>query len=386
MKVKLLLKNVGSLPLNIYKDMKLEDLTGLEDRLRGDLSQYSEKDSKCVFNGLIPFPLLTISSSYREDEDIEVIDEYNQPLGLLCFCKSLDEESLENLDSITDAQYIAYIYEVGRDSFELNLPFRFQKNYFVVYEHRYEEYVTKYMEYASLWGGFVHANDVETEHDRAYTFKPSFIKAHSSLAFPTQYHAKKCFRSAEQPYAFERFLQLYHLLELIYDWDFINRLKGLDDDLTDLGIWLKKYSTRDDIDRLKSIFKVRYEEGKLDVESISNSLNEGFPCYLDEAKKIFFEFGKGSNPYKDNMPNFDGFIRGGGFAAENIQRYLGNNFTGRKRDEFVIDVAAYWIYRVRCCIAHNKIGEYVMSHEDEEFVARFAEPLLRTVLLQVFKQ
>jgi hypothetical protein len=174
------------------------------------------------------------------------------------------------------------------------------------------------------------------------------------------------------------------LLELIYDWDFINRLRELDDNLTDLGMWLKKYSTRDDIDRLNLIFKARYEEGKLDIEVISHSLDKILPNYLNEAKKIFFEFGKSSNPYKDNLIDFEDFMRGGGFTS-NISS-LGQRFSGNKCDEFIISITAYWIYRVRCCIAHNKIGEYVMAHSDEEFVARFAEPLLRTILLQVFKE
>ena len=50
----------------------------------------------------------------------------------------------------------------------------------------------------------------------------------------------------------------------------------------------------------------------------------------------------------------------------------------------IINIATYWIYRVRSSIAHSRIGEYVMSTSDEEFVVEIAEPLLRSVLVQVF--
>ncbi|NES18002.1 MAG: hypothetical protein F6K41_03525 [Symploca sp. SIO3E6] len=55
-----------------------------------------------------------------------------------------------------------------------------------------------------------------------------------------------------------------------------------------------------------------------------------------------------------------------------------------KYETIIIKIAAYWIYRVRSCIAHNRIGEYIMLPEDEEFIVEFAEPLLREVLYQVF--
>ena len=364
--------------------MNFEDLANSEDLIRGDYSQYSEKNGICTFKGLVPLPLVVVSKAYKEDEDIEVLDEDNQPLGFLCFCKSL---GTVDLNSITDAQYISYICEIDRDSFELSLPFRFQKDYFVVYENRYEEYISKYMKHSSLWGGFVHLADIENHCSEAYSFKPSFIKAQSNLKFPTQYHAEKCSRSAVQPYAFERFLQLYHLLELIYDWDFINKLKLLDEDLTNLGMWLRKYSNNNkDIERLNLIFKARFDEGKLNIDEIASSLNKIYPSYLSEARTIFFEFGKESNPYNDNMTSFEELMSRGGFLRSNATSSEVKGITEGNYDVIVMKVSAYWIYRVRCCIAHNKIGEYVMSNRDEKFVAGFAEPLLRTILLQVFKQ
>jgi hypothetical protein len=365
--------------------MNFEDLEDFQERLRGGISQYSQRDGICLFKELIPLQLLTVSSSYLGDEDIEVIDEDNQSLGFLCFCKNLSEESLNNLDSITDAQYISYIFEVSRENFNLSLPFRFEYNYFVVHLSRYEKYLERYMPYSTLWGGYAHRDNMETSYGSAYTFKPNFIQACAGIRFPTQYHQEKCFRSTEQPYAFERFLHLYHLLELIYDWEFINKLRSLGDDLTGLGSWLQKYNSKTDLERLNLILKDRYDEDRFNIELISSFLSKIYPDYLNQAEKIFFEFGKSSNPYKKDWQPFRNFVVGG-FTESNLSSLINRNFTGIQYDKFIIEIAAYWIYRVRCCIAHNKIGEYVMSHEDEEFVAKFAEPLLRLILIQVFKE
>lgn len=62
-----------------------------------------------------------------------------------------------------------------------------------------------------------------------------------------------------------------------------------------------------------------------------------------------------------------------------------NIVTEDKHSEFILRIVSYWIYRVRCSIAHNKIGEYLLSWEDEEFLVKFAEPLLLEVLKQFYK-
>ena len=79
----------------------------------------------------------------------------------------------------------------------------------------------------------------------------------------------------------------------------------------------------------------------------------------------------------------------GGFSRTNTKENNPNNIQGitnKGYDNLVIEFSAYCIYRVRCCISHNRIGEYVMSNDDEGFVVEFAEPLLREVLCQIFSQ
>lgn len=45
---------------------------------------------------------------------------------------------------------------------------------------------------------------------------------------------------------------------------------------------------------------------------------------------------------------------------------------------------AYLIYRVRCSIAHSRIGEHILTQSDEEFVANVAEPLLKSLLIEIY--
>jgi hypothetical protein len=52
-------------------------------------------------------------------------------------------------------------------------------------------------------------------------------------------------------------------------------------------------------------------------------------------------------------------------------------------DKLILETAAYWVFRVRCCIAHHRIGEYLLTQLDEEFVVEFAEPLLLGVLRSI---
>ena len=78
------------------------------------------------------------------------------------------------------------------------------------------------------------------------------------------------------------------------------------------------------------------------------------------------------------------------FSKQNlIDNNLISNKANRSNEEYsklIIDIAVYWIYRIRCSIAHNRIGEYVMSIDDEEFVVNVVEPLLKEVLIQLFKK
>jgi hypothetical protein len=361
--------------------MRYNDLTEFSD-LPYDITQFSEHDGICTLNGMIPIPVDAVSFSYAGDEDIEIYDERGNYLGVLCICKTITGINIENL---TEARYIAFINEIDKDSFRfLELPYKFIKNYLVIDVCEYDDYKNKYMDSAPIWGGFFHSN-AESNLQEAYRFKPSQLIARPGIELPTRYHKESSMRSVVQPYAFERFLKLYHLLELIFDWKLVEKIKSLNDDLQGIGQLLNQYSNTKEFERLKILLKDKDKEGRLDVDKIANCLNRiKSSNYLAKGIEIFFDYGKEGNPYK--IDPFVDLMNRGGFTRSNSRDKSIKGISENNYDDLVINFSAYCIYRVRCCTAHNRIGEYVMSNDDEGFVVEFAEPLLREVLCQIFSE
>ncbi len=366
--------------------MKYDDLKELDDTdLPYDITHFSEHDGICTLNGMIPISVDAVSFSYESDEDIEIYDERDNFLGVLCICKSITDI---NIVSLTEARYIAYIHEVDKNTFKQGLPYKFTKNYLVIDVCEYDDYKNKYMDSAPIWGGFFHSN-AESSLPEAYRFQPSKLIARPRIILPTDYHKESCIRSVVQPYAFERFLKLYHLLELIFDWNLVQEIKTLNDDLQGIARLLNEYSGNNELERLKVLLKRKCDDNKK-LDKIADCLNKiNSPDYLDKGMKIFFDYSKSGNPYKiSNITPFSDLMSQGGFKRTNTKENNPNikGIANNTYDNLVIELSAYFIYRVRCCIAHNRIGEYVMSNDDEGFVVEFAEPLLREVLCQIFSQ
>jgi hypothetical protein len=110
-----------------------------------------------------------------------------------------------------------------------------------------------------------------------------------------------------------------------------------------------------------------------------------------QIQSIFFDFGKDGNPLDGKGTEFIRAIASSGFSPQIltdigiVNRNTNNALLVQRLEELAIRLSTYWIYRVRCSIAHSKIGEYVMTSRDEPFVALFAEPLLRCVLETTLK-
>jgi hypothetical protein len=123
-----------------------------------------------------------------------------------------------------------------------------------------------------------------------------------------------------------------------------------------------------------------------DINSIVRCLNK-VKGYKKVATELFFIFGKkNSNPLKD-ISNFEKFISSADpFSYLNCKKILGSNISTLENYKlFIRKLSVYWIYRIRCSIAHNKIGEYLMSLKDEKFVTDFGFPLLQEIISQCFK-
>lgn len=338
----------------------------------------------CALNNFIPLPLANVSTLYDRQPDtplvtaIDINDDRAQRLGTLYLLK--DKEV--NLASLADPHYVAYIHEVT--STEYGQPYRYKKDYFIVDRTRYKDYKAKYMDSAPIWGGFVHEPITITSFRNRNT--PGSLSAFE-VSLPSHYHVENGVKSVMQPFAFDRYLNLYHILELHFDIDIIEKIQSLSSgNLTKLGGYLTQYGTTKELIRLEAVIK---RKPPLDYQRIANlfSLLKVNPDYLARAKIIFFDFGRDSNPIKeDQEAKFDQIMGDrDGFIPDNCITKFGLVRNMNDYNQLVIKIAAYWIYRIRCCIAHNKIGEYIATSTDEEFVAMAIEPILREVLYQAFK-
>jgi len=344
---------------------------------------FTECDGICVTNGLVPLPLASDCQFHCADTssgvfDIPLNDEDGKALGFLCLCKKL---SMENgplqTSAITDAQFSAYVAEVN--AADIAIPFTFARDYIVLDVRRYTDYKSKYLASSPIWGGFYHyssASPLPPPHTRQY----ELITAVPGISLPTKYHSDSAVRSTTEPYGFGRFLKLYHLFELIYDWYVVKRIQELTDDIPGINLLLSSFSNTE-ISRLQHIVSDLCD-GIDNIALKLNTLNADVD-HLDRAKIIFFKYGKQTGILSDEQI-FAQFMKGGGFTLENVKKSDVKNVS---RDQvgyqkLVVEMAARWVYRVRCSIAHSKIGEHIMSEADERFVVEFAEPLLRELLCQ----
>lgn len=319
-------------------------------------------------NHLFAIPIEEISSFYKTDSDISIYDPQGNEIGFLCFTKELGTINWRNL---TENQFIAFLVEADFSSREDD--YVFLKNYLVLKDIYYEDYINKYKENSSIWGGFFHSSTLTSSN---YKKNISRIEM-QELKLANTIFKENAIRSVLQPFGHERFLKLYHLIELRFDLDVIKEIQNLNVDLNPekIGRIFSDYSQRE-IPRLKSII----ENNCQDINSLVSCLN-GINNYQDIAKDIFYKFGKEGNPLKEEIDFVN--VCPFGFSQQSL-RNQNINFQNN-HPKFIQQLVTYWIYRIRCSVAHNRIGEYILSNNQEEFLVEFAEPLLREVLKQCFK-
>lgn len=314
---------------------------------------------------------MVTSTEFDTASPMSVFDPSGDDIGTLTFTASMPSF---NLATLTNDQIVAYLTEI-EDVNLIGNDYKFTNNYLVIKPEHLENYLEKHFDTAPLWGRFSHLN---------YTggiYKSSVSEIHiKEISYPSTGNTSALLRQAvAQPFSAERFLKLYHVLETDFDYVMVTKLRDLDLSLDShkMGELINSFS-RNEYDRLLYLI----ENNIADLPALVASLDRVM-MYQSKAETIFYTFGKTTNPLKD-LNNFNAICSAGGFNQTNV----GANSPYRRLPEytnFVFKITAYWIYRVRCCIAHNKVGEYIFQPGDEAFIVEFAEPLLRTVLTQYLK-
>ncbi|MCH8535914.1 MAG: hypothetical protein LAT51_12645 [Flavobacteriaceae bacterium] len=329
-----------------------------------------EKWNLICIDGLAPIPIIP-SSSYDRSNNISVSYPSKIDIGKILF---LQGESVEDYDALLDEQRICFYKDHTGPITQSEYTF---KNDYLLLKSRYlTNYLKKYKKTAPIWGSFFHF-DLKPSINWEIKSSPETLTAIDDLRIDNELYFDNLFLSVTEPNPFTRFLKLYHLLELQFDIHTAELIRALLDSGNkerEISSKLRDYANKD-LNRLQSLLKERCS----DLESLCNKLNI-IESFETKAIEIFYISGRQSNPLKKS--DFLSVIElEEKFKKSNIDSLGGYNF-----QTLIPKLTAYWIYRIRSSIAHNKFGEYIMDTDDEDFIVNFAEPLLKEAVKQCFSK
>lgn len=333
-----------------------------------------DHDHYLEISGVGAFPVYAISSkSSRDTKSIDVNHEDGRDLGQLLLIKGTKLDSFYDLSA---AEFLAYLADVPRDKFG-ELGYIFSNDFLVTSDVGALEYDGELRATSDLWGGFSH-----------YPHQPSPVKpfisigANSKISVPSEHHSEAFARYTYAQNPFERFLRLYHCVELLFDTITVLKIKKLTADIRGLSQILSSHGGKE-VDRLIAISN----EFIYDHELLAQNLIK-VSGYQALAKKVFDDHSKDGNPIAPsaNPPRWTSVVSNlsaGRFTESDLKS---NGALKEKEDykAFISKLSAYWIYRVRCSIAHSRIGEFILTNSDAGFVEDFAEPLLLEFCSQIF--
>lgn len=314
------------------------------------------------------------SGLQKETEAVDIpITFENQEIGALCLLSNITTERA----AITD--YQASIYRLESFLFgEIHSEyFTFKKDYVVI---RYD-WINTYEEHkqtSAFWGEYRHQDAT----DAAAPLKniKTSISIEKNLNYRTKRHQEALSKYSVNTNLADKYLSLYHCLEIDFDHEVVKRIKNLnEDDLSQLGVFVKNLKL-DDIERLQIL-----------IASIPTTILESHIYELRKHKasavSIFYTFGKESNPMKEEYDFEQYIVNSPAISKEEFERIKRDKNKTTTIDptkdyqKFLVRICCYWVYRIRCCIAHNKLGEYhISSQEDLAFLRDFGEPLLKEVI------
>lgn len=332
----------------------------------------------CSVNGWVAIRVSYTSPRYKRG-DIHEIRFADRPKDRgLCFLLTTAGEGY--IYSAASAIFVAaFLTDVGvGDQGEVNAgTYRYKNDYVVIYHGLHGRYVADFRDSSHVWGGFYHA--ASPAHSASNW---SDVIAYPGLALPTAFHESEAFRANSDASALGRFLALYHLLELSFDYDLVEEIKALPHDLKRVGKLLASFD-HGELARLQRLVGKYWK----DEDSLSKALGRVFANGPDSQRlqELLFEYEKDGFPWrhKNDQVKFSDFLS---VAATSFSK---SSFSAKKLEwtvEALQKAVAFVVYRFRCAIAHASIGECVLSAADDAFVHQVGEPLLTDLLAKVFRR
>lgn len=298
-------------------------------------------------------------------------DESGIELGEIVY---LNKDEFFEVSGLTELHFSCFMIEVESEEITES-EYKFKFDYLKVKNENLVRYLTDYKEKSPIWGGFFHIDELPNNKFSKNISLPLIIASKDISLINDYKDILEQIVLESNP--FNRYLRLYHLLELQFDMHTAYRIKELLDsggNEKEISETLRDYG-KEDIERLKSLFKSKVDKTILEP-FLNNILN-----HKQTAINIFYYKEKDSNPLR-SVTKFEKLFTKTSVSQVNFDSIFGLNWYNDK----ILSSVAYWIYRVRNCIAHNKIGEYVIGKNDEDFVIEFAEPLIREIVKQCYKR
>ena len=339
-----------------------------------DINLLDEGSDFLIIGNYGVFPVKGVhSTTSRAGGFVDVALPDGSDLGSLVFTRG---RNIDSFSGLTLQEFLAYLVDVPANLFGSG-GYTISQDYFVSAAEMGHIYREFYFDTAPLWGGFSHLpppaiNEVVVEN----------LIAVSGIVTPSSHHIEAFSRYAHATSPLDRFLRLYHCVELLFDAITVFKIKALPQDIRGLSAILSDHESSE-MGRLKMISKNFIHN----PEKIAN-----FFCSLslhtDVAEKVFQDHSKKGNPIGPDGDSTRWSRLISQLEEEKISEQEWRTANVLKQNEdygsFVTTLASYWIYRVRCSIAHSRIGEYILEDSDQGFVVEFAEPLLLEFCRQVF--
>jgi hypothetical protein len=322
----------------------------------------------------------SLNSDFYSDSDVEIRGLTDELIGILCL---KDMENDQGIDEMTPFRYMSYLFDCD-SLFDISAysSYKFKKSYVLIEKSKYDDYLENYKDGSAIWGGFIH--DVGREV-RKFEY-PQVLSIKHKMSIPIELQRQKLQSAVQSSTVFDRFLKKYQLLELLYDYNCVLKLRMERSSLDTFQSIMSSYS-KSELPALKSLVKDYVVSAMPYFNILENS-----ESYKDTVKLIFQSHSKEGNPVKseDNFNHFWYLIKEGGLAGDVVDVKLfaktlhGKYKNIQTRDEFILELVCYWIYRIRCSIAHTKLGEYIFKPEDDEFLINVGEPLVDQVILDIY--
>lgn len=160
-------------------------------------------------------PVEAISSGLSQDTDLEIIDANGASLGTLCFSRSLGNIQLGEL---TFWQFVAFLADAEPNEI-FDSHYSFKRDYLVLDVAVIDQYIDKYLMSSPVWGGFSHFPVPSLEHVTTV----EKIVAIPGIKIASNHHREVFNRYLYANNPFERFLRIYHSLELLFDFIFVKK-------------------------------------------------------------------------------------------------------------------------------------------------------------------